>query len=352
METAEAPARDFVVDASVLRRFGTSILVSAGLETPDAQVIADALVEANLRGVDGHGVLRLVQYTDSIRQGGINLRPDVRVIRRTGAIALVDADGGYGFRPSFLAMDMAVEIAGELGIGAVGVCNSHHFGIAILYALRAAEAGSIGLATTNTTAVMPAPGGLQAVVGNNPLAVAVPQSNGVPIAADVAMSEVSWGKISLAASDGGSIPEGWALDVNGDPTTDPAAALRANKLVSLGGHKGFALAVLFELLAGALTGSPVGTAADGHFKPEGGCGHLLVAIRPDFFVDADAFAARVDELATALRSAPRTPRGRQELPGEFGGALRQSRLERGVPFSSELRSRLNELALGLGVAQI
>ena len=352
MGPAEAPARDALVDAAALSTFGAAILESAGLTAQDAAVVSSSLVEANLRGVDGHGVLRLIQYVDSIRQGGINLRPNVRLVHRRGATALVDADGGYGFAPSYLAMDTAVEIAAEFGVGAVGVCNSHHFGIAVLYALRAAESGAIGIATTNTTAVMPAPGGLQPVVGNNPLGIAVPQAKGCPIAADVAMSEVSWGKISLASSDGTSIPEGWALDEGGAPTTDPAAALRSNMLVSLGGHKGFALAVLFELLAGALTGSPVGTAADGHFKPEGGCGHLLVALQPDFFVGVEAFDERVEQFASMLRSAPRTAAGRRELPGELGWSQRVIRLERGIPISSDLRSRLNDLASELGVSPL
>jgi LDH2 family malate/lactate/ureidoglycolate dehydrogenase len=352
MTQAEAPARGSLVGASALRVFGTAILSAAGLSSRDAETIADALVEANLRGVDGHGVLRLIQYVDSIRQGGINPRPNVRVVRRQGAVALVDADGGYGFGPSYLAMDTAVEIADELGIGAAGVCNSHHFGIAVLYALRAAEVGAIGIATTNTTAVMPAPGGLQSVVGNNPLAIAVPRPGALPIAADVAMSEVSWGKISLAASNGSSIPEGWALDEHGAATTDPTAALRSNMLVPMGGHKGFALAVLFELLAGALTGSPVGTDADGHFKPEGGCGHFMIAIRPGFFGDIAAFDARVEQLVVALRSAPRVPGSRKELPGEFGGTERKARLEQGVPISGELLTQLNTLASELGVAQL
>lgn len=332
-----------------LRRFASSILSAAGLACADATVVGDALVESNLRGVDGHGVLRLVQYVESIRGGGINVAPRVRVIKQGGATALVDADGGYGFAPAFLAMDTAVVLAEQFGVGAVGVSNSHHFGIAVLYALRATDSGFIGLATTNTKAVMPAPGGLRPVIGNNPIAIAVPRESALPIAVDVALSEVSWGKISLAASDGSHIPEGWAFDGHGAPTTDPAVALKSNMLVPIGGHKGFALGVLLELVAGALTGSPVGPAADGHSTRSGGCGHLLIAINPEHFAGFQPFRTQVEELVEVLRTTPRLDGSRRELPGERGFEIRRERLECGIPISGELRLTLHHLATELGV---
>jgi len=330
-----------------LEAFATQVLYRAGLRVDEADSIAGALVEANLRGVDGHGVLRLVQYVSSIRRGDINLAPEVTVNRR-GATAMVDADGGYGFTPSRLAMQVAITIAGELGAGAVTVRRSHHFGIAALYALQAAEAGCVGIATTNTMAVMPAPGGRQAVVGNDPISIAVPREGREPIVVDLALSEASWGKISLAAARNQPIPLGWAYDREGIETTSPGDALDANLLVPVGGSKGFALAALLELVAGGLAGAPVGPDADGHAHRDGGCGHLFIALNPDAFCGAELFAERVEQLAQTITNSPTTTDQKPRLPGTRSATTRAERLQRGVPIPDDVRGRLNELANDLG----
>lgn len=340
------------VQADALRSFGASVLAAAGMDLGEARVVARYLVEANLRGVDGHGVMRLLQYVDSIRGGGINLSPQVRVTRRDGATAMVDADGGYGFRPTQEAMDLAVELAEASGIGCVGVANSHHFGMSLFYALRAAERGYAGIAISNTTSVMPAPGGLVPVVGNDPIAIALPREGGSPIAVDLALSQVSWGKISMAADRGEPISPGWALDREGEETTDAQEALQANLLVPIGGHKGFALAVLFELLAGGLTGSPVGPSADTHGNPAGGCGHLVMAIDPERFGGRETLSQRVEEMAAAVTGA-RTKAGVvTRLPGQRGDAVLARRLVDGVPLEDDLAARLDALARELGAPSL
>ena len=213
------------VSEARLRAFAASVLRAAGLQGEDADVAATCLVTANLRGVDSHGVLRLMQYADSLAGGEINAHPDVRVVERSGATALVDADFGYGFRPSILAMDTAVEIAREYGVGLVGVRDSHHFGMAATYALRAAEHELVGAVFTNAMPVLAAPGGAQPVVGNNPVAFAIPrQPPNEPIVLDMALSQVAFGYVRLAAAENRPIPIGWARDGRGQATTDAAAA--------------------------------------------------------------------------------------------------------------------------------
>lgn len=335
------------VEAGRLESFAAGVLAAAGLEHDEAGVVARYLVEANLRGVDGHGVMRLTQYADSIRAGGINLRPRVRVTRR-GATGIVDADGGYGFRPAQEAMEVAVELAREAGVGCVGVANSHHFGMALLYALQAAERGCLGIAISNTTAVMPAPGGLAPLVGNNPIAVAVPRDDAPPMAVDLALSRVSWGKVSLAAAAGEQIPLGWALDRQGEETTDAEEALRASMLAPVGGHKGFALALLFDLLASGLTGSPVGPAADTHGNAAGGCGHLMIAIDPDHFAGRRVLAERVEGLVGAVAGSPAKQGVVTRIPGAGSTAVRAQRLAEGVPVGADLADTLNTLARELG----
>jgi len=322
--------------------------MKAGLRDREAKGVASYLVEANLRGVEGHGVLRLLQYVRSLEGDEINTAPDVRVVRRSGATALVDADGGYGFEPARLAMTIAISLAETWGVGAVGVRNSHHFGMASFYALQATEAGLAGIAISNTLAVLPAPGGLKAVVGNDPIAIAVPRLADAAISVDLALSEASWGKISHAATRGVPIPLGWALDADGRETTVAADALAANLLVPVGGHKGFALAVVLELLAGALTDSPVGPAADGHSHKAGGCGHLLIAVHPGRFGGEAAFAKRVEELVSAIVGSPTLSSELPRLPGARSAATRAARLASGIPLADDVCAKLNELASRLG----
>ncbi len=327
------------------------ILVAGGLEPPDARIIADCLVDADLRGVDTHGVARLPQYLSSIRAGAINPRPQVRVLRNTGAVALVDADGGYGFGPALLAMDLAVEAARNLGVGVAGVRNSRHFGMAASYPLRAAAAGFIGLATTTSSALLPPPGGTRAVVGNNPIACAVPRRTPAPpIVLDMALSQAAFGRIRLAAAEGRPIPSGWAYDSAGRPTTDAAEALAARVLTAIGGHKGYGLSVMVELLAGALTRSAVGDRGDVHGPGGVASSHLLAALDPAAFLDVDEFLVRVEDLVDQIKAVPLAERARAVyLPGEPETLRQQERERLGIPIPAELGRRLATLAAELGV---
>jgi L-2-hydroxycarboxylate dehydrogenase (NAD+) len=340
-----------LVQAEDARCFARAVLTAAGLEADDAAAAAELLVEANLRGIESHGLLRLLQYSEALASGQINPRPDVREVRRAGATALVDADGGYGFRPTLLAVDVALDLAAELGVGVVGVRASHHFGAAGAYAMRIARAGCIGLVTTNSSPVLASPSGGRPVVGNNPIAIGVPSGNSrPPILADVALSEVAYGKIRHAAAEGVPIPLGWARDEQGNPTTNAAAALAAHSLEPVGGHKGFALALVIELLTGALTGSPVGLESNPHEHVRGGVGHLVIAIAPGMFGGAEAFLASAAALAEMVRLAVgATSIDEVTLPGDPEHRLEAERRPAGIPLSRELSSQLAALAATLGV---
>jgi LDH2 family malate/lactate/ureidoglycolate dehydrogenase len=314
-----------------------------GMPDEHAALTARCLVAADLRGMPGHGVLRLIQYADCIAAGEVRAAPEVRVLRREGATALVDAGGGYGYAPTMLACDLAAGLAGEHGLAVAGVRDSHHFGMAGLYAEALAERGLAGIVLTNAQPIMAPEGAATPLLGNNPLAIAVPRAAPhPPLVLDMAMSQTALGRIRLAAAEGRPIPEGWALDEEGRPTTDARRALAAGLLAPAGGHKGLALALMVDVLAGVLTGSPAGRDADAHGRIEGGVGHLVIALRTDLF--SDRFAGGLEELLAGLRA-----QGPVVFPGDpEHAALRRGRRD-GVPVSGELRARLDDLATRLGV---
>lgn len=341
-----------VVRESQLREFADRILIAAGMAAADAEEAAYCLVLANLRGVDSHGVLRLTQYADTLAAGEVNARPDVRLVRRTGASALVDADGGYGFRPMRLAVRTAAELAREAGIGLVGVRASHHFGMAATYAAELTREGMIAIILTNSLPVLAPTGGADPVLGNNPMAFGFPRGAGrEPIVLDMALSAVAFGRIRLAAAEGRPIPLGWGRDGEGRSTTDAVAALAASALEPIGGHKGTGLALAVELLAGALTGSPVGLASNAHAQRGGGVGHTVIAVDPGVFVGAEAFAGAVELLAAEVKGVRRAQGvDAVHLPGEIEDACMRARRSNGIPLTNELAEQLGALARRLGVA--
>lgn len=335
-----------------LTRFADAVLRAAGLATADASATAAGLAEATARGVVSHGVARLPQYVRSIRAGEINRQPDVRVVATRGATTLVDADGGYGFRPSTVAMTEAVRLAGEYGVGMAGVRNSHHFGAAALYTGRAAEAGMIGVAMSTAKARIAPTGAKQAVLGNNPLSVAVPRPHPhPPVLLDIALGQVAIGKLRLAADAGESVPLDWGFDADGRPTTDPLQIINGGLLAPIGGHKGYGLALMLEILAGVLTGSPFGLAADPHHQRAGGVGHLFLAIEVSSLRDRGSFDTDLADLVGQVRAAP--PGAGQPsvaLPGDGSAARAAASRDAGVPVASPLAADLDRLAAELAVA--
>lgn len=339
------------IPVSVLETFSTQVLESIGFPDDSAQITAHCLVHANVRGVDSHGVMRLVQYSESVRRGDVNPRPNVRIVVRRGCIALIDAGGGYGFAPTLLAVDLAVELATQHGVSVVGVRNSHHFGMAATYSERAAATGLIGITSTNTGPVMAPTGGTKAVLGNNPIAFAIPrQPPSPPIVFDMALSATAFGKIRLAAAEGRPIPVGWAYDNQGRPTTDAAKALDAVLLAPMGGHKGYGLALVLDVLTGILTGSRFGSSADGHLYSEGGVGHLVIVLEPELFVPREQFWDSLEALIRDVKSVPLAEGSEGiHIPGDIEYAIVERREREGIPLSHEWYDKLIALGHDLGV---
>lgn len=339
---------------ATLESFAADVFRAIGMADVDAVPTARGLVIANVFGVDSHGVARLPQYVESLAAGDVNLTPEVTIEASGLAATHVDANGGYGYRPSYLAIDACIENAAKVGVAIAGVSNSHHFGMASTYTREAAAQGFIAFAWTNASPKLTPPGGVQPVVGNNPLSWAIPRSGGSdPIVLDMALSTVAFGKVRLARQEGRPIPTGWGLDRNGQPTTDAEEAFQSGLLDAVGGYKGYGLSIIAEILAGVLTGSPFGKDGAPHVNGAGGVGHIFIAFRPDLFVSRERFDADVDALADQIHGARMGREGdRALLPGEIEAGNAARRTGSGVPLSAALLTSLDELAAGLSVASL
>lgn len=335
-----------------LTAFARAMFLSAGMTEADAALIAGDLVKANLRGVDSHGVSRIPMYLERLRKGLVNPRPQVKVTKVAGAVAHVDGDNGMGFIPSSIAMDTACDIAGEMGIGLVGVHRSTHFGMGACYALRAIERGYISLIFTNSSPAIAMWGGKTSFLGASPIAAGIPGGQHPPFVMDMAMTVIARGKIRLAAMKGDPIPEGLALDVDGNPTTDAAKAFEGVCL-PFGGIKGSVLGTLMDLMSGVLTGANFGGDVKSlyfdHSEPQN-VGHLFFAIKPDLFMSLTDFGARMDEFYSRIKDLPRAA-GVDEilLPGEPEARREAQRRRDGIPVTANVVADLTAEGAGAGV---
>jgi LDH2 family malate/lactate/ureidoglycolate dehydrogenase len=341
------------VPVSELRSYAEAVLTAAGTVAADAKVVVDNLLDANLRGVDSHGISRLGIYCKRVELGLVARSTEVTVVRDCGIAALVSGNNGSGAVVGVKAMDLAIAKAKEFGIGVVGVKESTHCGTLAYYTSRAVREGLIGFAATNAPSTMPAWGARQPYFGTNPLSYAVPTGNPErPIVFDMATSTVARGKIILAAKNKESIPEGWALDKNGYPTTDGQAAFEG-LMLPVGGHKGSGLALLVEILSGVITGAAIGPQMGhlyGDFAKPQGTGHFFAAMKTDLFLSQEEFQARIDHLCAEIRALPPAP-GHQAvlLPGDPERQTKAERLENGIPLSQEVIDELIALGKCYGV---
>jgi len=311
----------------------SSVFAAVGFDPADASQIAAALVEADLRGVSSHGVMLVPMYVERLNAGGVTRERELDVLHDAGAALVLDARGGMGQLSSPQAMGLAIERAGRYGIGLASVRNAHHFGAASRWAMQAAHAGCLGVAMSNTTPLMPAPGGAERIVGNNPLAIAVPTEAGAEIVLDMALSAVALGKIRLAASAGRSIPDTWATDPAGVPTTDPEAAV-LGMLLPAAGHKGFGLALMIDVLTGVLSGGGWGDQVRPLYRePDrpNDCAHLFLAIDPELLGGIAGFRGRASDLAARVRGSATAPGvDRLYLPGEIEAERARQQRRTGV----------------------
>jgi ureidoglycolate dehydrogenase (NAD+) len=336
----------------VLLRFCSACFVKLGMPSEDAALTADNLVFASLRGVDSHGVMRMKIYIDRMRARGTDPRARPRVLSESATHVLLDGGDGVGQVATAEAMRRVIAKALDFGIAVGGVRNSNHFGAAAYFAMMALEHGMIGLALTNGTPVMAPSGGRQARVGNNPFAVAVPAGHHPPLVLDMATGAVAKGKIYVAQQEGKKIPLTWALDENGVPTDDPAAAARG-LIQPMAGYKGYGLSLLLDILTGVLMGGNFGMLVGKMYGDVGiptGTTHTCAALRVDRFLPEAEFRSHMDGLIDQMHSCPRVAGvERIYVPGEVEAEIEKERRERGIPLSSALADELRALGADLGV---
>lgn len=329
---------EIVIGYDELRGRVAGIFAGHGLPKPDAERIAECLIEADLRGVPSHGVNRIPIYTRRLRMGLVNPRPSLRLDAPTPVIARLDGDNGMGFVVGTRGMQAAIERAATYGVGFIFAMHSNHFGMSTSYLVQAVKAGMAAMVLTNASRAMPIWGGKTPFLGTSPFGLAAPGGEHPPLVLDMATAVAARGKIRRAAQRGEPIPEGWALDEHGRPTTDAEAAYRGIVL-PLAGPKGSGLSLMMEAMAGVMSGAAFGGEVRDQYKdftaPQN-VGHVFMAFRPDLFVSASEYRARISELVERAKSCPRAD-GFEEIlmPGEREQRLAEQRRRAGVPVTQE-----------------
>lgn len=338
---------DAVLPATELEALAARALLAGGMRADDAAEAARILVLADLFGIRTHGVQRVAEYVGRVRAGGIDPQARPRIERVGGALMRVDGANGLGPLVASRALHAAMQAAHGAGIAAAFVRGSNHLGAVMPYCYIAARHGFASIIASNAAASIAPAGGRGARVGNNPLGIGVPRPGGDPVILDMAMSVAARARIRAAAKAGTPIPDGWATDPAGLPTTDPAAAM-AGFLLAMGGHKGYGLALMVDMLAGVLSGAGFLTRVEAWDKaPEKpqDLGHVLILIDTTRLGLAETLAGRIDDFRAILHDTPPAdPATPVRLPGEASMALHRQRLEQGVPVAAEDLARLREIA--------
>ncbi len=345
-DASPAPER-VLLTAQTAREFAAALFEKTGVPQPDAAIAARCLVRADLRGVDTHGIVRIPGYLKRIEAGLVDPAPEF-VFEPVGpSVARLDGRDGLGFVIATRAVDHALGLAAEHGIGLVGVRNSTHFGMGATYLLQAIEAGYGAMVFTNASPAMPPWGGRGELFGTSPFAVGMPAPGSVPFVLDMSPTVVARGKIRKAEREGRAIPDGWAVDAEGNPTTDPGEALKGG-LLPIGGAKGAGLSMMMDILCGVLTGARfAGDVGDQYkvFDRPQGVGHFIFVFRPDLFLTAQEAAARMAHLVKTVKSTPKAA-GVDEIfmPGEIEGRCEVARLSEGIPYRRVDLAPLVEIA--------
>jgi (2R)-3-sulfolactate dehydrogenase (NADP+) len=322
----------------------TRALAAAGANGAVAASTARALVLAEAQGIASHGLSRVAQYATHLRNGRANGQAAPVIARRKGAALLVDAGQGLAFPACELAVREGLSVAREMGVCFAGVTNSHHAGVLVDHLRPAAESNLVGLAFANSPAAMPAAGGRHPVFGTNPVAAVFPRRGGDPLAIDLSLSEVARGKLMVAARDGKPIPLGWALDKDGNPTTDAKAGLEGSMLPvgAASSPKGAMLALIVELLVTALTGARFGFEASSFFVDEGNApriGQAFILIDPGALAGIEVYFERMETVVSEMLVDDGV-----RLAGERRRALERAAREQGLQISDALLAQLNTLS--------
>lgn len=351
----------FYIQADALRRFCTEVFVTLGVGKRHAEITADVLVAADLRGVDSHGVARLQRYVNGIRSG--MMRPDAkpRIVHETPTTATIDGADGLGQPAAHMAMQVAMDKAQQVGAGFAAVRNSNHYGIAGYYAMMALEKDMIGISATNAAVLVVPTFGCNAMLGTNPIAVAAPASQERPFVLDMATSVVPRGKLEVYNRLGKDLPDGWATDEAGRGTNNPARVLKnlveraGGGLLPLGGkgelhsgHKGYGLALLVDIISAVLPGAAYADLVypkteDGKPLPSK-IGHFFGALRVDAFRPAAEFKADMDDLIRRLKDSPKAEGAeRIYIHGEKEFETQEERQAHGIPLHPTVFKTLRDI---------
>ena len=344
------------IPAAGLEAFIARAFVAVGVSAGEARTIAELMTRADLMGADGHGVFRLPQYIRRIKGGAVNVKPRIRIEREAAGMALVNGDNGMGHLVMRFATETAIEKAKTAGVAWVGVQHSNHAGPASLYASMPMAHDMIGLyLAVGNANHLPAWGGIDMLLSTNPIAIGVPAGEEAPVVLDMATTVAAYGKVKTKAQRGETMPEGWMIDRQGKPLTDPKRA-DDGFLLPIGGYKGYGLALMFGLLAGTLNGAAMGRDVVDFNKDDvtpTNTGHAIVAISLAAFGDVAGFKQQVDALVRDLRASKRLPGvDAIRLPGEGSHAARAERTRLGIPLPSALLQALAMLADELKIAPL
>ncbi|MFC0386916.1 Ldh family oxidoreductase [Muricoccus vinaceus] len=335
-----------------LSTFTAALYAAAGLPEEDAALVADTLVRADMWGHSSHGVLRAAWYIDRLRAGTMKPVTEPEVLVDAGAISVIDGRDGVGQVIARRAMLDAVRRAKQHGVGIVSVRDSNHHGALGYFTRMAAEAGCIGVLTTNGSPAMAPWGGRAKLLGNNPWSIAAPAGRHPPMMLDIANTVVARGKIFLARQKGIPIPEGWAIDAQGRPTTDPVAAL-GGVILPMAEHKGYGVTVMMDVLSGVLSGSGILDEVNGPYQAErrSRCGHMVMALNIEAFGPLSRFEARMEEMIASIKSVP-LAEGFEEVfyPGEIEARNEARHQAEGLMLPGQTRLDLVRVAGELGVA--
>lgn len=344
------------IPAQQLEAFIVRAMEAVEVPAADARIIGELMTRADVQGSEGHGIFRLPQYVRRIKGGAVNVKPKITVAREAAGMALVDGDNGMGHLVMQFATEMAIEKARTAGVAWVGVKWSNHAGPASLYASMPLAHDMVGLyLAVGNANHLPPWGGIDMLLSTNPIAVAIPAGDEQSIVLDMATTVAAYGKVKTKAQRGETMPEGWMMDREGRPLTDPQ---RANDgfLLPIGGYKGYGLALIFGLLAGTLNGAAMGKDVvdfNADDTTPTNTGHCIVAIDVAAFQPAAEFKQSVDVLVRDIRGSKRLPGvDRIHIPGEGSHAARADREKNGVPIPPALRTALDQLAAELRIAPL
>lgn len=331
-----------------LKIFCQHVFEKLGASFEDAYIAADALIRANLEGVDSHGISRLSIYANRMKEGRINAFPSIKVEKKGESVLLVDGDNGLGQIVAARAVKEGIALAKKTGLAAVAVRNSNHFGTASYYCQMACEQGLGAMAFTNSPSGIPPWGGKKAFFGTNPIAFGFPTGSDVPVIIDMSTSVVARGKIILAAKQGQSIPKGWAIDEEGRETENAKDALQG-AVLPVGGAKGYALALAIEVLTGVLSGAAFGPHVNNMYSNETtdpcNIGHFFILFDIEKFMPMENFTFLIRQFLEEVKSVPLAD-GVEEIlyPGERRVKEYKWRLEEGIILSDEVHRELVEIA--------